>query len=287
MITISGAAGKTGRAILRALRLHGMAARAMVRNAAQGAEVMALGAAGFTLGDQMDASTWREALRGARALYLICPNVHPHEAQMVEMALAAARAAGLERVVYHSVLHPQVEAMPHHWQKMRGEEAIFASGMAFTILQPCAYMQNLLGYWGSITREGIYPLPYSPHARVSLVDLADVAEAAARVLREDGHTGAIYELSGPEALTQTEVALRLSRELGRPVTAKQIDREAWRRSASQSGLHGYALETLIKMFVYYDQHGLIGNPRVLTWLLGRAPRDLTDFIKRVITEKDE
>ena len=62
-------------------------------------------------------------------------------------AIRAAQSAGVERFVYHSVLHPQVEIMAHHWQKMRVEEQLFESGLSFTILQPAAYMQNVLAGW--------------------------------------------------------------------------------------------------------------------------------------------
>ncbi len=65
-----------------------------------------------------------------------------------------------------------------------------------TILQPTAYMQNILAGWRSIVEDGIYRVPYPIDTRISLVDLRDVAEAAARVLTEDGHVGATYELVG-------------------------------------------------------------------------------------------
>ncbi|NPV56451.1 MAG: NmrA family NAD(P)-binding protein [Anaerolineae bacterium] len=287
MITISGAAGKTGRALVRALVGRGEAVRALVRREAQGEALLALGACEYLVGDQMDPTAWRAALKGANAVYLICPNMHPDETDIVGMALTAAKAAGTSRLVYHSVLHPQVEAMPHHWAKLRAEELIFAGGLPFTILQPCAYMQNLLGYWESITRDGIYPVPYNLAARISLVDLDDVAEVAARALTEEGHCGAIYELAGPRALDQTEVAAELSRALGRTVLARELDREQWRENARKDGLDGYALETLLKMFMYYDRYGLIGNPRVCGWLLGRSPRDLRDYLGSVRTERRE
>ncbi len=60
--------------------------------------------------------------------------------------------SGVTRFVYHSVLHPQIEAMPHHWQKMRTEEMLFAAGFELTVLQPTAYMQNILGAWRGVVR---------------------------------------------------------------------------------------------------------------------------------------
>ena len=201
---------------------------------------------------------------------------------MGQVAIDAAREEGVGRFVYHSVLHPQVEAMPHHWQKMRVEERLFASGLGYTILQPAAYMQNVLAQWESVVRNGVYEVPYGIETRLGMVDLADVAEVAAQVLTEPGHIGAIYELSGPEALTQRQVAEVLGRRLGRPVEAQQVPLAAWEERARAAGMGDYQGQTLLHMFRYYDRHGFWGNPRVLGWLLGRAPGSFEAFIARVV-----
>ena len=176
MILVTGAAGKTGKAVLQALAQTGQSVRAWLRRPEQAQD---LPIADAIVGDLEDSRLWREACGGIDALYLICPNMYPREFQVGRLALQAARRAGVERFVYHSVLHPQTEEMPHHWQKLRVEEEIFRSGLPFTILQPCAYMQNLLAYREQIAATGRYAVPYSVHARFALVDLADVAQAAA------------------------------------------------------------------------------------------------------------
>ncbi len=159
-------------------------------------------------------------MRGASAVYHICPNVSPHEVDYARAVVAAAKAAGVRRLVYHSVLHPQIEAMPHHWEKMRAEELLFAADLDVTVLQPTAYMQNILAGWRDIAEAGIYRVPYPVESRISLVDLDDVAAAAALVLTQPGHGGAIYELVGTPPLSQTEVAAALSEALGKPVRAR-------------------------------------------------------------------
>jgi len=192
----------------------------------------------------------------------------------------AARRAGVTHFVYHSVLHPQVEAMPHHWRKMRVEECLFTAGLSYTILQPAAYMQNVLAGWETILRRGVYCIPYSAETRLGMVDLADVAEVAARVLTEAGHEGAIYELAGPDVLTQAEVAACLQQVLGRPVRAETIPRDEWASQARAAGLSAYAIDTLLQMFHYYEQFGFWGNPRVLTCLLERPPTSFEAFARR-------
>jgi uncharacterized protein YbjT (DUF2867 family) len=224
------------------------------------------------------------AMRGARAVYHICPNMHPDEVAIGQAAIAAAREAGVQHFVYHSVLHPQVEAMPHHWLKMRVEEQVFGSGLDYTILQPAAYMQNVLAYRESVVQEGVYPVPYAVETRLGMVDLKDVAEVAAKVLTEPGHKGATYELCGLERLTQTEVADLMGQQLGRAVQAEAIPREAWRAQAQAAGLGPYQVETLVQMFEYYERHGFWGNPNVLACLLGRRPASLIDFLARTLPE---
>ena len=138
-------------------------------------------------------------------------------------------------------------------------------------------MQNVLAHWSSITGQGVYPVPYSLDARLSLVDLRDVAAVAAKVLTEKGHAGAVYELAGPQPLSQTEIAALLAQVVGTPVRAERVAWDAWETAAHQRGVGDEAIKTLLAMFRYYDRHGLVGNPNVLGWLLGRAPTSFADF----------
>ena len=278
MILVTGAGGKTGRAIIRALIARGANVRALVHRPEQIQAVQDLGARKVVVGDMRDQAAMEQAARGAKAIYHICSNMDPDEVAIGKVVIAAACAAEVERLVYHSVLHPQTEAMPHHWNKLRVEEKLFESGLSFTTLQPAAYMQNVLAYWNQIVEQGVYAVPYSVEARMSMVDLEDVAEAVAIVLTGPGHGGATYELAGPEALSQNEVAEIISRQLGRPVRAQAVPLDEWERQTRASGMSDYAVETLIQMFRYYDRFGLCGNPNVLTWLLGRSPTTFTAFV---------
>ena len=280
MILVTGAAGKTGRAVIQALTAKGEAVRALVHRPEQVRLVEGVGAREVVVGDMRVQATVGQAAQGARAVYHICPNVSPDEVAIGQVAIAAARSAGVKHFVYHSVLHPQVEAMPHHWQKLRVEEKLFESGLSCTILQPAAYMQNVLAHWDQIVEQGVYPVPYAVETRLGMVDLEDVAEAAAAVLTEPGHAGAVYELAGTDVLSQVEVATILGQQLGRPVRAEAVSLETWERRARESGLGDYQVETLVKMFRYYERYGFWGNPRVLSWLLGRPPTTFAAFVER-------
>lgn len=280
MILVSGAAGKTGRAVIKALARRGAAVRALVRRPSQVYEAIGLGARDALTGDMADRLSWRKALKGVSALYHICPNMHPGEETIGRAAADAAREAGLPHFVYHSVLHPQTEKMPHHWQKMRVEEILFEAGLPLTVLQPAVYMQNVLGSRDEIIINGLYPVPYPAQTRISLVDLEDVAEAAAVVLTEPGHGGAVYELAGPEAISQEEAVAALGHVLGKTVRAVQISTDEWARRARESGLGPYQVDTLVKMFDYYARFHFVGNANVLRWLLGREPVSFSHFAAR-------
>jgi NAD(P)H dehydrogenase (quinone) len=223
------------------------------------------------------------ALRGVGAIYHICPNVHPDEVAFARRLIDSATDLGVPRLVYHSVLHPQIEAMPHHWNKMRVEQMLFRSALDITILQPTAYMQNSLAQWNNVVHDGVYRVPYPIETRLSLVDLDDIADAAAIVLTNAGHSGATYELVGTPPLSQIEVAAAFGQALRMTVRAEAETIETWERRARAAGMDDYQLETLIKMFRAYACDGLKGNPNVLTWLLGRSPTSLAAFAARMAT----
>ena len=283
MILITGASGKTGRTLIKSLsKVESVCA--FVRREEHVSVLKSLGAEMVIVGDMRDEAAIHSAMQGVRAVYHICPNMNPEEIVIGNLVIAAARRAGkagVEHFVYHSVIHPQVEKMNHHWQKMRVEEMIFESGLPFTILQPAPYMQNLLAGWKSIVEDGILHVPYSVSSKFSFVDLEDVAEAATVVLTEPNHQNAIYELAGTLPMSHEEVAKKIGLGLNREVRAEKEEIRDWRLRAEQtSGLSEYAIENLVRMFEYYDQWGLAGNPSVLRWILKREPTRLESFIER-------
>jgi NAD(P)H dehydrogenase (quinone) len=281
MILVTGAGGKTGRAVITALVARGTRVRALVRSTAHKALLTTMGVSDVVTGALDDADALSRAAKRTDAIYHICPNVSLHEVAFAKGIIAAAADHGVARLVYHSVLHPQIEAMPHHWSKLRVEEMLFGSGLDFTILQPTAYMQNSLAEWERMVSDDIYRVPYPVETRLSLVDLDDVAEAAALVLTSAGHSGATYELVGTPPLSQIEIAETFGRALRRIVRAEAETVETWEARARSTGMDDHARDTLIKMFRAYARDGFGGNPNVLGWLLGRPPTSLAAFAARI------
>lgn len=283
MILVTGAGGKTGKALVKVLsKVENICA--FVHHEEQVSVLKSLGAEKIFVGDMRDDSSIRSAIQGARAAYHVCPNMSPDEVVIGKLMLDEAKKADVEHFVYHSVLHSQTEKMKHHWQKMRVEDMLFESGLPFTILQPAAYMQNLLANLKSILEKGVLRVPYSIHAKFSFVDLKDVAEAAKVILTEPNYENAIYELAGTALMSHADVAEVFSQILKRDVRAVKEDGEDWKRHTK--GMSDYAIENLIRMFKYYDQWGLTGNPNVLRWILKREPTSLETFIDGIMKEHD-
>lgn len=244
-VVVSGASGKTGRAVADALDAAGWDTRRLSR----------------ADGDLSDPTTLLDAGDGADALYHLAPNLSPDEELMGAHALAAARRHGL-RLVFHSVLAPSVEAMPHHWRKARVEAMLRAApDVAWTILQPAPYLQNLLPFLAEADEHGRFRLPYDPAQPLAMVDLGDVGAAAAAVLA-DRHVHATWELCGEAGVTHLEVAERISASVDRVAPDDWPD----------------APDDLVRMFRFYDESGLVGSTAALTGVLGRRPRSLVDFL---------
>jgi uncharacterized protein YbjT (DUF2867 family) len=266
VIVVTAAGGSTGAAVVRALWSRGEPVRALVGRSQPRPELTAL-SADVVAADLTDPAAVEPLLDGADALYLIWPNFDPRETAGAVGLLDAARRAGVPRVVYHSVLRPQARSMPHHAAKDQVEEALDASGLRWRVLQPCAYADNLHGQFADVAATGTFRSPWGLAQAQSLVDLRDVADAAAVLLTEDGLDGGTFEAVGPEPLTAPRIAELLGVWLGQEVRA--VDAEPGGPVPEQ-----YAARCSRLMFDHYRAHGFTGSPRVLEGLLGRAPRTL-------------
>jgi uncharacterized protein YbjT (DUF2867 family) len=161
--------------------------------------------------------------------------------------------------------------MPHHAAKDRAEEALDASGLAWRVLQPCAYADNLDEQLPTVAGTGVLRSPWGVRRGQSMVDLRDVAEAAAVLLTEDGLDGGTFEAAGPEPLTAPRLAELIGAHLDREVRAEDVVPKGAPPAA-------YAGRCRRLMFDHYRAHGFTGSPRVLTALLGRPPRTFAEHL---------
>ena len=268
-LAVTGAHGKTGRAVIAATAPT-WSIRALARNDAQAEALRACGHE-VVVGDIGDRSTLAALVDGSDAVYHICPNFHPGEAEIG--AVVADVAAGIDRLVYHSVLHPQTEAMPHHWRKLRVEELLLARrGGRVTFLRPAPYVQNLAPYVAVALAESELRLPYSVDATTAMVDLRDVGAAAVVALggADDGvEPGSGWDLCGVGAVSHTEIAARLSTIAGRAIRAVEVPPPA-----------GTPPE-VNRMFEYMGAHGLPASTGQLRALIGE-PTSLDESLRHLV-----
>ena len=283
MILVTGAAGKTGGAVCRALEGGNEPVRALVFRAEQAQSASQNGASEVVIGDMRDTEVLVKALQGVRAVYHIPPNMNPDEEEIGRLLIDTASSLGVEKFVYHSVFRPSIEPMPHHWAKMKVEAMLFSAPLVFSILQPTAYMQNITGGLNSILERGEYLVPYAPETSTSLVDLEDLAEVASKAIKDPTYDYGTFEIVGVNALNQIEICETLSDVLGKKIQLRQQTFAEWADSAKISGMEGTRIENFLKMFEYYETYNFNGNTKVLEHLLGRPPGTLTEVIRRELT----
>ena len=273
-VLVIGAAGKTGRAVTRALTSRGVSVRAAVRSPGRSERAYAAGARSISVVDLETGQGLVEAVTDVDGVYHLAPNVHPDEVAIAERVARAAARADLARFVFHSVLHPHDASMPHHLRKAEAEEVVRTYLPGATVLRPAAYHQNLVG----AAVAGRLAVPYSLDVPFTNVDLDDVAEAAATVLTRPGHEGLTYDVAGPEVLSVREQAHVATEVLGHPVEAVRMELSEWVAGAGAS-LTPQARDDLLAMFGAYDRSGLVGDPTTLRRLLGREPRSWADTLR--------
>lgn len=281
MIVVTCAGGKTGRAIVSSLANAGHDVRALVGHEGSLEGIADLGAREALACDLYDAHAVEAEFEGAEQVYYIAPNMNPAERSFGDNVIRGARAARISKLVFHSVLHTQIEDLPHHWERHYVEQEIINSGLPFVILQCGSYMQNMLPGWGRMLKTGVHEMAYDIDAPMSLVDLDDICEIAEKVLTSNEYNFGMYELAGP-AITLVEKAEILTDVLGTEIRAEKQPLDRFLDHARELGFSDYTIEMMSCMFPYYDKHGLVASPKVLGWMLGRDPVDFRGFVEKVL-----
>jgi uncharacterized protein YbjT (DUF2867 family) len=207
--------------------------------------------------------------------------MHPKEVEITESLLEAASRATVGKFVYYSVMHPLRREVRHHRFKLDAEEKVIESGLRYTILQPIRYMQHLDGIWPRVLADRIHAMPFNVDVKFNVVDLSDLADATAKVAVSPDHDFATYELAGPEALSQCDMAEIISEVLGTSVAAEAVAIADMEQRALKAGLSTDRVEQMRIMNEHYDKSGFLGNPNVLNWILGRPLTTFRQYVQRL------
>jgi uncharacterized protein YbjT (DUF2867 family) len=251
--------------------------RAMVRNRER-ASAIVLPQVEVVEADFDRPATLLSALAGVERAFLLTPSSERAQSQQIAF-IDAARQSGVTHIVklsqFAADAHSPVRFLRYH---AAVEAALQASGIAYTLLRPNLYMQGLLNFRSTIaTQDAFYAA--ASDAKVSAVDVRDIAEVAVAALTESGHEGKIYNLTGPQALTHVEMAECLSEALGRRVTFVDIPSEAMREALLGVGLPVWQADGLIEDYAHYRRGEAAAVTSGVRDATGKAPRSFEEFAR--------
>jgi len=283
-ILVTGATGKVGRQVVEQLVKRGASVRALARDPAK-----ANFPAGVTVvqGDLLDVDSLRAAFSGVSTLFLLNA-VTPDEFTQALIALNVARASGIERIVYLSVIHSDVYVnVPHFAGKFGVERMIEQMGFNATILRPAYFIDNDVTIKDVVLGYGVYPMPIGSKG-LAMIDARDIGEIAAiELIRREQAAGPLplerINLVGSETLTGTDVAAIWSQVLNRPIVYGGDDTAGFEQNLRKFMPSWMAFDMRL-MSERFLSDGMIPEPgdvERLNTLLGRPLRSYRDFASEI------
>jgi uncharacterized protein YbjT (DUF2867 family) len=228
--------------------------------------------------DYNESDTLRQALKDVDKLFLLTPDV-PNAAHLASNAVSEAKKAGIRHIVKQSVMGADLEAdvgtMRLHRQV---EEIIEQSGIPFTFLRPNEFMQNFINFHSpSIKGNNAFYIPLED-AKVSLVDVRDIAAVAVKSLTdEDLHKNKTYLITGPEALSYHQVAEILSNRIGRKINYVNISDEEARAAMKEIGLSDWLINTVSELSDYFRKGKASEISSAVEEVTGNKPISFSQF----------
>jgi uncharacterized protein YbjT (DUF2867 family) len=229
--------------------------------------------------------TLAPAFEGVDNVFLLVPVSRKETVEGLN-AVAAARSAGVKKIVYLSVYMPEgSDVIPHFNSKIPVENAVRESGIPFTILRPNNFFQNDRSIITIVTAYGIYPTPVGLMG-LNRIDVRDIGDAAVNALTQQGHEGLVYDLHGPDTLTGRDMARIYSKYAGREVRYAGNDLDAWIQHVKNI-MPEWMYRDFRVMYKYFQDHGMIARDAELEKqqiLLGREPRSFDGFARELVEE---
>jgi uncharacterized protein YbjT (DUF2867 family) len=277
MILVTGAGGTVGSEVINQLDSAKVPFRGAYSSKTKADAAHARGIDAVII-DYNRPETLRAAFQGGANLFLLGPSA-PNQTQLELNAVQAAKATGVKHIVKLSVWGAAEEAFIFARIHRPVEKAIESSGIAWTFLRPNGFMQNLVTYLGETIRaEGAF---YSAvgDAKMSHVDVRDIAAVAVKALTKPGHAGKAYTLSGPEALSYGEMARELSKVLGRPVRHINLSPSDLKSGMLAAGTPEGMAEWLLDLDRYYREGHASRITDDIRQVTGRDPRRFAQYVR--------
>ncbi len=287
MILVTGGTGNIGRQLVMQLAQTGKPFSVMVRNAAKEQPMLGqIPNVTVVEGDFSKTNTLPAALEGVDRVFLLTPSDFRQVDQQGNFILAA-KAAGVKHIVKLSVVGaaPDAPAQLMRWHA-QCERLLEQSGMAWTHLRPHVFYQYWLQLVFPINMTGGFYASLDENVPLPAIDIRDIAAAAVRCLTEPGHEGKVYRLTGPEALTNVQVAEKIGRVLGRHVSYSYMPPEQTKAGMMQLGMAPWFVDFVVGMDEAYSTGNYSEVTNDFYRLTGRKPTsadrffsDFGDFIR--------
>ncbi|MEV6319923.1 SDR family oxidoreductase [Nocardia sp. NPDC051787] len=280
-VAVTGASGQLGRLVVEALLREGSTAVvAIVRDPRKVADLAARGV-DVRQADYGDAAALDRALEGVDRVLLISGNEFGARVAQHANVIRAAERAGVELLAYTSIPgatdNPMILAQEH-----KATEAVLAeSTVPHTLVRNGWYWENYLGGLDHAVQSGVLH-GAGGEGRVAGAARADYAEAAARVLTTDGHTGRVYELGGGESLTYAELAQAISDAAGKPVRYEDLPEDAYAAALVGAGLPADYAKALADADTGVSRGLLDVRSGDLEKLLGRSATRAVDVFRTAL-----
>lgn len=247
MILVTGATGAAGSAVVREFGRRGLRARVLVRNPAKLAGLGPASGVEVVHGDMGRPETLEQALDGVKTALLIS-SPDQNLVKIQRAFIDAARRAGIRHIVKMSGRGCHLDS-EFRFARMHAEieQHLERSGIAWTHLRPSQFMHTYLREAATIADEGVLRLPMA-NARLAPIAVEDIAKVTVSVLHSAGHEGKRFEMTGPQALTMTEIAQTLSEALGVSVRYIDEDPQRWRTQLLEQGLTPFFADALDELF---------------------------------------
>ncbi|MDO6434318.1 SDR family oxidoreductase [Flavitalea sp. BT771] len=275
-ILITGATGSVGSELVKQLSAKHIPFRALVRTSDKTNAFPA--EAEIIQGDLGDPESVRQALQGIEKAFLLTNSSEQAE-QLQSSFVDIAATAGIQHIVKLSQLHARPDS-PVRFLRYHAavEQRIKDAGMAYTFLRPNLYMQGLLGFRGFIAQQGKF-FAAAGNARISLVDIRDIAAMAAAALLDKGHEYKTYDITGPQALTHEELAAHLSAVLEKPVHYIDVTPEQMQQSLLSAGFPQWQAEGVIEDYAHYARGEAAAVSPSVEAVTAHPPRDFKSFAR--------
>jgi len=287
-ILVAGSTGTIGSLVVRGLAQQGVSVHALTR---QPDKVSFPAGVTAVKGDMTDIPSMRAALEGADTLFLLNAVVADEVTQAI-ITLSLAREAGIERIVYLSVLNSDTYTdVPHFTGKYTVERMIEQFDLPVTVLRPSYFMQNDAMLRDGLIKHSRYGMPVGDvgDVGVSMVDVRDIAEIAVTALLRRARAQSplpreVIEITGPDTLTGDALAKIWSDVLGKPVIYGGNDLDAY-EGFMASMMPSWSAHDLRLMLARFHIDGMLGKSLavdILTGLLGHPPRRYRDFVEELV-----